>query len=113
MRDPTRRHRPRGQPLGVTLCHRLPPLSDAACRVRGPAYRATVTERTSEISLPPEPPWGIEPQTYALREARYTVLGVLPALTAAHASLNALNAQSSSDSRSKTRSTARQPFSNG
>src|SRR5256885_17069648 len=40
-----------------------------------------------------EPPWGIEPQTYALREARYTVLGSLPALIAALRSLNALRAQ--------------------
>src|SRR5438874_1044812 len=77
MRDPSR-HRPRGQPPDVTLRHQLPPLSEAACYVRGSAYRAMVTERTSEISLlpeppwVPEPPWGIEPQTYALR-ARFGV----------------------------------------
>ena len=31
-----------------------------------------------------EPPWGVEPQTYALREARHTALGALSALIAAH-----------------------------
>jgi len=40
-----------------------------------------------------EPPWGIEPQTYALREARQAVLGTLPAQIAALASRNALGAQ--------------------
>ena len=40
-----------------------------------------------------EPPWGIEPQTYALREARQTALGTLPAQIAALASRNALGAQ--------------------
>jgi hypothetical protein len=40
-----------------------------------------------------EPPIGIEPMTYALREARDTVLSPLPALMAAHAPPNAHNAQ--------------------
>src|SRR4249920_1557739 len=41
-----------------------------------------------------EPPWGIEPQTYALREARETAPGTLPAQIAALTSRNALCAQS-------------------
>jgi hypothetical protein len=41
-----------------------------------------------------EPPWGIEPQTYALREARQAALDALPAQIAALASRNALCAQS-------------------
>ena len=40
-----------------------------------------------------EPPTGFEPVTYALREARRTALGTLPAQIAALASRNALNAQ--------------------
>jgi hypothetical protein len=44
-----------------------------------------------------EPPIGIEPMTYALREARPSALGVLPALMAAHASRNAPSAQGAPD----------------
>jgi hypothetical protein len=40
-----------------------------------------------------EPPWGIEPQTYALREARDNVPGPLPAPIAARLPRNALSAQ--------------------
>jgi hypothetical protein len=40
-----------------------------------------------------EPPWGIEPQIYALREARDSAQGLLPAQIAARASRNALGAQ--------------------
>jgi hypothetical protein len=57
-----------------------------------------------------EPPWGIEPQAYALREARGTAPGAPPALIAALASRNALNAQSPTDSRSTTRSTTGPDF---
>jgi integrase-like protein len=56
-----------------------------------------------------EPPIGIEPMTYALREARQTAPGSLPAQTAAHPPLNAPGAQCAPGSRSTTRSTARQP----
>ena len=42
---------------------------------------------------PWEPPWGIEPQTYALREARDNVPGALPAPIAARLPRNALSAQ--------------------
>jgi hypothetical protein len=52
-----------------------------------------------------EPPWGIEPQTYALREARHAAPGALPAQIAAHGPRNAPGAQSADDSRSTTRST--------
>ena len=54
-----------------------------------------------------EPPWGIEPQTYALREARETVPSMLPALIAAYPSRNALSARLARGSRSTIRSTAR------
>ena len=57
---------------------------------------------------PGEPPWGIEPQTYALREARETVPGALPALIAAHLPRNALNTRRARGPRSMTRSTAGQ-----
>jgi hypothetical protein len=57
--------------------------------------RATASERVTEIRhLTWEPPWGIEPQTYALREARQAALGTLPAQIAALTSRNALCAQS-------------------
>jgi hypothetical protein len=59
-----------------------------------------------------EPPWGIEPQTYALREVWHTVLGTLPALIAALAPRDALSAQSSTDCRSTIRSTARRQSGN-
>jgi hypothetical protein len=52
-----------------------------------------------------EPPIGIEPMTYALREARDTAPGTLPAQIAALASRNALSAQSAPASRSTARST--------
>src|SRR5215510_12285080 len=44
--------------------------------------------------------------TYALREARHTALGSLPAQTAPHASRNAPRARDAPDSRSTIRSTA-------
>jgi hypothetical protein len=47
--------------------------------------------------------------TYALREARQTALGSLPAQTAPHASLNAPGALFAPGSRSTTRSTAPGP----
>jgi hypothetical protein len=53
-----------------------------------------------------EPPIGIEPMTYALREARQAAPEVLPAQMAALASRNAPRAQDVPDSRSTTRSTA-------
>ena len=56
-------------------------------------------------AFPAEPPWGIEPQTYALREARGTAPGAPPAPIAPLASRNALNAQGAPDSRSTIRST--------
>ena len=52
-----------------------------------------------------EPPPGIEPGTYALREARNTALSALPALIAAHASRNAPGAQRAPDSRATSRAT--------
>ena len=53
-----------------------------------------------------EPPIGIEPMTYALREARPAALYALPAQMARLTSLNAPSAQDVPDSRSTTRSTA-------
>ena len=47
----------------------------------------------------------IEPMTYALREARRTALGALPAQIAALASRDALSAQRAPDSRATTRAT--------
>jgi hypothetical protein len=57
-----------------------------------------------------EPPWGIGPQTYALREARETVPSMLPAPIAAHPSPNALSARLSRGSRSTIRPTARPTY---
>jgi hypothetical protein len=55
------------------------------------------TRRPAEIpvaaSFRVEPPWGIEPQTYALREARRATLSTLPAQIAALVSRNALGAR--------------------
>jgi site-specific recombinase XerD len=53
-----------------------------------------------------EPPWGIEPQTYALREARHPAPGPLPAPIAACLPRNAHGAQGARGCRSMTRSTA-------
>jgi hypothetical protein len=53
-----------------------------------------------------EPPIGIEPMTYALREARHADLGALPAQIAALVARNAPNAQGAWDCRSTIRSTA-------
>jgi hypothetical protein len=50
-----------------------------------------------------EPPTGFEPVTYALREARYTALGTLPAQIGALAPGNALNAQRALESRATIR----------
>src|SRR5215471_4021412 len=56
-----------------------------------------------------EPPIGIEPMTYALREAWDPAPGPLPAQTAARASLDAPSAQCAPGFQSTTRSTAYQP----
>jgi len=47
-----------------------------------------------------EPPIGIEPMTYALREARRAAPGALPAQMTARTSQNAPSAQDAPDSRS-------------
>jgi len=70
------------------------------------AAPAKVRKTSRSWAFAAEPPWGIEPQTYALREARHSVPGTLPAQIAAHASPNAPSAQDAPDSRSTTRSTA-------
>src|SRR5215469_3644725 len=57
-----------------------------------------------------EPPWGIEPQTYALREARDYAPGPPPALIAAHLPRNALSAGRARGSRSTIRPTVQLAF---
>src|SRR5215813_203868 len=52
-----------------------------------------------------EPPIGIEPMIYALREARHVAPGTLPAQMASRTSQNAPCAQNAPDPRSTTRST--------
>jgi hypothetical protein len=76
--------------------------------VRAMAKPRQPTERDGIVIA--EPPPGIEPGTYALREAREIVSGTLPALIAAHLSRNAPSAQRANASRSTTRSTARLAF---
>jgi hypothetical protein len=59
---------------------------------------STSIEHTNEIYSWPEPPWGIEPQTYALREARGSALGPPPAQIAAQGPRNAPSEQHAPDS---------------
>jgi len=77
--------------------------------LHGPRARCMITMGTQKTPLTcafSEPPIGIEPMTYALRAARCTALGALPAQTAAHAFRNALSAHRERGSRSTIRSTS-------
>jgi len=69
---------------------------------RVPAYHGS---RWSALEPPIVSPIGIEPMTYALREARHAALGALPAPIAAHLPRNALSARRAWGSRSTIRST--------
>jgi len=75
-------------------------------RIRTDSSPGKVRKTPRSWAFVAEPPWGIEPQTYALREAWQSAPGSLPAQIAAHASRNAPGAQNVPDSRSTTRSTA-------
>jgi hypothetical protein len=74
----------------VKSCSPLRTLNAASV---GRLIRPRQVNRLAKYGISLEPSWGIEPQTYVLREARHSVLDVLPAQIAAHASRNALGAQ--------------------